>query len=130
MHWIFACAKKAVMPKKKVIAARNLEDWTKFTTQINETTKKNLLNATILCCPESLVHSRYDLPTKISSQQLSLNVVFDEFAMSLRASSEIRQVPTLTVNCNNHIGSHLFFFIFFLSRFSEAMTILSHLDYC
>jgi hypothetical protein len=25
--------KKAVMPKKKVIPARNLKDWTKFTTQ-------------------------------------------------------------------------------------------------
>ena len=35
------CTKKAVMPKKKVIAARNLKDWTKFTTQINETTNKN-----------------------------------------------------------------------------------------
>ena len=34
------CTKKAVMPKKKDIAARNLKDWTKFTTQINNTTKK------------------------------------------------------------------------------------------
>ena len=32
--------KKAVIPKKKVIAARNLKDWTKFTTQNNEKQKK------------------------------------------------------------------------------------------
>jgi hypothetical protein len=38
--WDF-CTKKAVMPKKKVIAARNLKDWTKFTSQINRTTNKN-----------------------------------------------------------------------------------------
>jgi hypothetical protein len=48
------CTKKAVMPRKKDIAARNLTDWTKFTTQINETTKKSSFsNATILCFPES-----------------------------------------------------------------------------
>ena len=29
------------MPKKKVIAAWNLKDWTKFTTQIKDKTKKN-----------------------------------------------------------------------------------------
>jgi hypothetical protein len=31
--------KEAVMPKKKVIPARNLQDWTKCTTQIIEKTK-------------------------------------------------------------------------------------------
>jgi len=31
--------KEAVMPKKKFIAPRNLKDWTKFTTHINEKTK-------------------------------------------------------------------------------------------
>jgi hypothetical protein len=32
--------KMSVIPKKKVIAAGNLKDWTKFTTQINDK-KKN-----------------------------------------------------------------------------------------
>jgi hypothetical protein len=35
MNWILVLWKKE-MPKKKVIAERNLEHWTKFTTQIND----------------------------------------------------------------------------------------------
>ena len=31
--------KEVVIPKKKVIGARNLKDWTKFTTQINVKTE-------------------------------------------------------------------------------------------
>jgi hypothetical protein len=44
--WDFCSGtKKAAMLKKKVIAERNLKDWTKFTTQINDTAKKRQFNA-------------------------------------------------------------------------------------
>ena len=38
------------MPKKKVIAARNLNDWTKFTTQIKDKTKKKSVLLTRHLC--------------------------------------------------------------------------------
>jgi len=44
--------RKVVMPKKKVIASRNLKDWTKFTTQINETTRKKFLKRNNFELPE------------------------------------------------------------------------------
>jgi hypothetical protein len=42
------------MSKKKVIAARNLKDWTKITTQNYEKQKRKsiFLIATILCFPD------------------------------------------------------------------------------
>jgi hypothetical protein len=44
--WDFCSGtKKAEMLEKKFIASRNLKDWTKFTTQINDTTKKRQFNA-------------------------------------------------------------------------------------
>jgi hypothetical protein len=36
VHGFLFWYKKAVMPKKKVIAARNLKIWTRFTTKIKE----------------------------------------------------------------------------------------------
>jgi len=48
VDWMFVLGtRKAVMPKMKCVAARNLEDSTKFTTQIIDTTnKKNGVSAT------------------------------------------------------------------------------------
>ena len=47
--------KKTVMPKKKVIAAQNLQDWTKLNTQNNEKhlkKKSSSFYATFLCFPD------------------------------------------------------------------------------
>ena len=46
IHGILAFLyKKTVISKKNLIAARNLKDWTKFTTQINDTTNKKCVRA-------------------------------------------------------------------------------------
>jgi hypothetical protein len=60
------------MPKKKVIAARNLQDWTKFTTHINDQTKKirsTFLNATFLSFPEACKKEMHENLRDLSSER-------------------------------------------------------------